>query len=117
MALFRCASASGSGEQVSKELGFVNPTTKYGATGKVSTGFKVKYLIGSFLYNSSQVITFVYDEDTSTTKYKRYIGSGIEDVTLNTTVTGLKSIDSTDGFTLDPTNLSLMSYFTYIAIG
>ena len=107
------------GSQVNMELGYVTPSSKY-PTGKVQTGFVVKYLIGCFLYNNSSVMTFVYDADTSTISYKRYYNGGIETINLpvpSGNATGLKSIDSDGGFSLDTVNLSSMSYFTYIAVG
>ena len=87
-----------------------NPVAEY------NVGFKPKQLIVSLMYNNSQNMTFVYDEDYSTTRWRRYYASSVDEYSLqDTSVAGLYDITDT-GFVLTQ-YLQYYKYMSYIALG
>jgi len=103
------ASLGGSGG--SSNVVIAGPTTQ--ASASITLGFKPKYLMVVFRYTSNQVMGCYYNEDESTTSYKRIYQATTDTQTFPSNNAGIKTIDS-DGFTMNSGNLT---NFSYIAVG
>lgn len=91
------------------------------STGKVTCGFKPKSVImcGTLTASGSgQAWAMIYDEATSTTKYRLFLGTSIQNSEQTIGDSGSYGFDSidNDGFTFNPLYYSRVSNAWYIAI-
>lgn len=114
--MIKCDMAASGGNQKCEYIGTLP------STGKVTLGFKPKSVImcGTLTASGSgQAWAMIYDEATSNTKYRMFLGTSMQnsEQTIGDSGSyGFASIDS-DGFTFNPSYYSRVSNAWYIAIG
>ena len=88
--------ASGGGGQVVTN-GY---SATYPSNGKVTCGFKPKYVLLTYYFNSTSGMTIIYDETVSTTQVRRFYDWADKGMSnMSNATNGIASIDD-DGFSL-----------------